>query len=511
MSPKCHQNGTKLKPNKRESEVIHLSSKTIGISNPDPSLYNEDLAPIPTEKRTWGWVSYSMIWMGMVHNIVSYELAGSLIGMGMSVWEALGAVLLSNLVLIIAIWLNSVGGAKYGLPFPVLIRSSFGHKGAHVPVLIRAFVAIFWFAVQAYAGSKAVGAIITVIYPKWEALGAYSFLGMGLNDWIAFGTFWLLHAWVISHGMESVRKFEMWAGPLVIVLGLGLVYWAVNVADGFGPLFNVQSKLSGGAFWNSFFLSVTGMIGVLATLVLNIPDLTRFSKSQKDQVIGQAVGLPIMMTFFAFMSILITSGTIIAFGKPITDPVALLLQFKEHPVVVLIGAFALLIATLSVNVVANVVSPAYDLINLIPSKLNFVKAGIISIVIGVFFAPWLWFNNAATIFNIVGAIGGTLGPVSGIMIVDYFIVRRRQYDLTSFYVKDGQYSFRNGWNLRAFLAMGIGVVVALIGLVVPALQPLYTYNWFLGIAVGGLSYLILMNLKKDQRVAILVEKKVSNK
>ncbi|MGF6947685.1 NCS1 family nucleobase:cation symporter-1 [Neobacillus sp. B4I6] len=488
-----------------------MDTNSINIINPDPSLYNEDLAPVPRERRNWGWGSYSMIWMGMIHNIVSYELAGSLIAMGMSVWQALGAVILSNIALIVAICLNSVGGAKYGLPFPVLIRASFGYKGAHVPVLIRAFVAIFWFAVQAYAGSKAVGAVLTVVYPKWVSLGAYTFLGMGLNDWIAFGTFWLLHAWVISHGMERVRRFEMWAGPLVIVLGLGLVYWAVNIAHGFGPLFSVPSKIHGGEFWKSFFLSVTGMIGVLATLVLNIPDLTRFSRSQKDQVIGQAVGLPVMMTFFAFMSIMITAGTIIAFGKPITDPVQLLLQFQDHPVVVLIGAFALLIATLSVNVVANVVSPAYDLINLIPSKLNFVKAGIISIVIGVFFAPWLWFNNANTIFNIVGAIGGTLGPVSGIMIVDFFLVRRSQYDLNSFFVKDGQYTYRNGWNPRAFIAMGIGVIVALIGLIIPSLQTLYTYNWFLGIAVGGLSYLLLMSVKRGHFVESLVEEKASIK
>jgi nucleobase:cation symporter-1, NCS1 family len=491
--------------------VILLDSNSIHINNPDPSLYNEDLAPVPKEKRNWGWGSYSMIWMGMIHNIVSYELAGSLIAMGMSVWQALGAVFLSNIALIVAIWLNSVGGAKYGLPFPVLIRASFGYKGAHIPVLIRAFVAIFWFAVQAYAGSKAVGAVLTVVYPKWISLGAHTFLGMGLNDWISFGTFWLLHAWVISHGMERVRRFEMWAGPLVIVLGLGLVYWAVNIAHGFGPLFSVPAKLSGEEFWKSFFLSVTGMIGVLATLVLNIPDLTRFSRSQKDQFIGQAVGLPIMMTFFAFMSIMITAGTIIAFGKPITDPVQLLLQFKDHPIVVLLGAFALLIATLSVNVVANVVSPAYDLINLIPSKLNFVRAGIISIVIGVFFAPWLWFNNAATIFNIVGAIGGTLGPVSGIMIVDFFLIRRSQYDLNSFFVKDGHYTYHNGWNLRAFIAMGLGVIVALIGLVVPSLQTLYTYNWFLGIAVGGLSYFCLMKLKQGHYVGALVEKKASIK
>lgn len=488
-----------------------LDTNSNRIINPDHSLYNEDLAPVPKEKRTWGWGSYSMIWMGMIHNIVSYELAGSLIGMGMSTWQALAAVILSNVALIVAIWFNSAAGTKYGIPFPVLLRASFGHKGAHIPVMIRAFVAIFWFSVQAYVGSKAVGAIISVVFPGWDSLGAYMFLGMGLNDWISFGTFWLLHAWVISHGMEQVRRFELWAGPLVIVLALGLVYWAVDVAHGFGPIFSVPATLSGGEFWKSFFLAVTGMIGGFATLVLNIPDLTRFSKSQKDQIIGQAVGLPIMMTFFGLMSIMITVGTTIAFGKPITNPVELLLQFKDQPVVVLLGAFALLIATLSVNVVANVVSPAYDLINLMPSKLNFVKAGLLSIVIGLFFAPWLWFNNATSIFSLAGAVGGTLGPVAGIMIVDYFLVRSSHYDLNSLFVKEGQYTYRNGWNPRAFVAMALGVFVALIGLVIPSLQSLYTYNWFLGIAVGGGSYYFLMRSYQSQAVPVLVENKVSIK
>jgi NCS1 family nucleobase:cation symporter-1 len=484
---------------------LETNSKT--IINPDPSLYNEDLAPVPKVKRNWGWVSYTMIWMGMIHNIVSYELAGSLIAIGMSTWQALAAVLLSNVCLIVALWFNSVAGTKYGIPFPVLIRASFGIKGAHVPVLIRAFIAIFWFSVQTYVGSKAVGAIISVVYPGWVSLGTHTFLGMGLNDWIGFVIFWLLHAWVISHGLERVRNFEMWAGPLVILLALGLVYWAINVAHGIGPIFSVPAKLSGGEFWKNFLIGVTGMIGGFATLVLNIPDLTRFAKSQKDQAIGQAVGLPVMMTFFGLMSIMITVGTIIAFGKPITDPVQLLLQFKDHPVVILLGAFALLIATLSVNVVANVVSPAYDLINLIPSKLNFVKAGMISIIIGVFFVPWLWFNNANSVFTIAGAIGGTLGPVAGIMIVDYYLIKNSRYDLNSFFVKDGEYTYRNGWNPRAFVAMAIGVIFALIGLVVPALQSLYTYNWFLGIAVGGVTYYFMMR----SSVSTLVEKEVSIK
>jgi nucleobase:cation symporter-1, NCS1 family len=458
---------------------------------PDPGLYNSDLAPTPLEKRNWSWLNYSTIWMGMVHNIVSYELAGSLIGLGMNAWQALAAVIASNVVLIAAIWLNSVCGTKYGLPFPVLIRAAFGYRGAHVPVLIRAFVAIFWFSVQAYAGSKAVGAVIGLIFPGWVSLGHIHLLGAGLNDLISFAIFWLVHAYVILHGMERIKYFELWAGPLVIILGLGLVIWAIHAAHGLGPIFSIPATLPSTHFWATFFLSVSGMIGVLATLVLNIPDLTRFAGSQRDQVIGQAVGLPIMMTFFAFMSVIITSGTVIAFGKPIFDPVQLLLHFK-NPIVVLVGAFSLLIATVSVNVVANVVSPAYDLTNLFPRKLNFVKGGILSIFIGVLFAPWAWYNNSDSILTVIGAIGGTLGPVAGIMISDFYLIHRRNYDVESLFVKDGAYAFQHGWNPRAFIAMILGIIVALIGLFVPSLHALYAYNWFLGVGVGAVAYLALM-------------------
>lgn len=457
----------------------------------DPTLYNEDLAPVPKEKRTWNWINFSTVWMGMVHNIVAYETAGSLLGLGMSVWQALSTVIVANIVLILAMWINSVAGAKYGVPFPVLIRASFGYKAAQIPVLIRAFVAIFWFAVQTYAGSKAVGAVLGLLIPGWSSLEAFHILGMGSNDAIAFAIFWLLHAYVISHGMDRVKFFELWAGPLVIVLGLGLVIWSLMTAKGFGPLFAEPGKLAGQEFWSVFALSVTGLVGVWSTLVLNIPDFTRFSRSQKDQVIGQAVGLPGTAIIFALMSIIITSGTILAFGRPIWDPVELLKQF-DNPIILVLGAFSLLIATLSVNVAANVVSPAYDLVNVFPRKLNFVKAGIISIVIAVFFAPWLWFDNANTIFSILGAIGGTLGPVAGIMFADFYIIRRRNYNVKSFYIKQSEYSYNNGWNPKALIALGLGTAVSLMGLFVPALRFLYTYSWFLGVGVGFITYSLLM-------------------
>ncbi|MCL6577746.1 MAG: NCS1 family nucleobase:cation symporter-1 [Kyrpidia sp.] len=438
----------------------------------------------------------STVWMGMVHNIVAYETAGSLLGLGMSVWQALATVVVANVILILAMWVNSVAGAKYGIPFPVLVRASFGHQAAQIPVLIRAFVAIFWFAVQSWAGSKAVGAVLGLLIPGWAALGDVHVLGMGLNDALAYAVFWVLHAYVISHGMERVKFFELWAGPLVIVLGLGLVTWALVAAHGVGPLFAEPSKLTNGQFWHVFFLSVTGLIGVWATLVLNIPDFTRFARSQKDQVVGQAIGLPGTAIVFAVMSIIITSGTIVVFGRPIWDPVELLKQF-HNPVILILGSFSLLVATLSVNVAANVVSPAYDLINLFPKKLNFVKAGMLSIVIALFFAPWLWFDNANTIFAILGAIGGTLGPVAGIMIGDFYFVRRRNCDMAAFYSRNGPYSYSNGWNFRALVAMGIGTILSLIGLFVPPLSGLYAYSWFLGVGAGLIVYVFLMRPRES--------------
>ncbi|QIN80582.1 nitrate reductase [Rubrobacter marinus] len=456
----------------------------------DPTLYNEDLAPIPRERRNWSWVNYSTVWMGMVHNVVAYTTAAGLVAAGMSPWQALGTVAAANVILILAMWVNSIAGAKYGLPFPVLLRAAFGYRGAQVPVIIRGFVAIFWFAVQTYLGSLAVGLILGTFIPGWSSLDV-SILGMGLNGWISFLIFWGLHAYVIFHGMERIKFFELWAGPLVIVAGLVLVGWAVSVAGGVAPLFDQPSRLAPGEFWPLFALSVTALVSVWSTLVLNIPDFTRFSRSQGDQMVGQAIGLPLTTIIFSFMSIAITAGSTIAFGRPISAPDQLLLAF-DNPAILLIGAATILIATLSVNVAANIVSPAYDLVNLFPRRLDFVRAGLISILIGFLFVPWLWMDNPETIFAVLGYIGGALGPVAGIMIADFYLVRRRNYDLASFYDRSGQYAYRSGWNTKALIATALGLAVAFVGLVVPPLSGLLAYTWFLGLAVAFVAYAALM-------------------
>ncbi|WP_046174849.1 NCS1 family nucleobase:cation symporter-1 [Domibacillus indicus] len=457
----------------------------------DPGLYNEDLAPTPKDQRNWNWWSYSAMWMGIVHNLVAWEVAANLIRIGMSFWQALGVITLAYGVAFIAIMFNSVAGAKYGVPFPVLIRAAFGDKGAQVPVLLRALLAIFWFGVHMYIGSKAVDAVLSVAFPAWESLGEINVLGMGLNSFISFVVTWLLHAYVINHGIERVRRFELWAGPSIMVLAVGLVIWAVNIADGFSPLVSAPSQISGAEFWGTFFLSMSALLGTVATLILNISDLTRFSKSQKDHIIGQGIGLPLMFLIFSMMSILVASGTVIAFGEAITNPIDILLHF-DNPVIVLVGAFSILISTVSVNVATNGISVGFDMTNLYPQKLNFSRSCMIAIIIGALSAPWLWYDNTNSIEAVMGAIGSTMGPVTGIMLVDFYFIRRKNYDVKSFYVRDGAYSYKDGYNKKAFAAFGIGVFAAFLGLIVPSLSFLYSYNWFLGVGVGGLSYFILM-------------------
>lgn len=468
-------------------------------ANYDSNLYNPDLAPAKKEHKTWTWLNFSTIWMGMIHNIVAWETAGSLIMLGMNVAQAISAVIIANIVLITAMWLNSVVGGKYGIPFPVIIRAAFGHKAAHIPVVLRAFVAIFWFAVQAYAGSAAVNAIFGTMIPGWNSLSKINIVGMGLNTAIAVALFWLLHMWIVSKGMHRIKMFELWAGPLVIVLGLILVTWSISVSHGLGPIFEQPSKLSPAQFWTVFPVSVTGLVGVWATLVLNISDFTRFTRSQKDQTVGQLIGLPGTAIVFALMSIITTSGTVIAFGKAIWNPVTLLQQFG-NPFLLFFGAIALIIITLSVNIAGNVVSPGYDLVNLFPKKLNFVKAGNISILLSLLFVPWLWFNNASVILNVMGAVGGALGPVAGIMFADYYVVHHRHYDIDSFYISDSSYAYKHGWNFSALIAMAIGTFISLVGLFVQSLHGLYAYSWFLGVGSGFVIYVLLMRSVTAQPV-----------
>jgi nucleobase:cation symporter-1, NCS1 family len=461
----------------------------LDLPGAEPGLYNADLAPVPPEKRDWTWVNMSTVWMGMVHNVVAYETAAGLMALGMNAWQALACTAIAYFFLFVAMWFNAVSGTRYGLPFCVLIRSAFGPRGAQVPVVLRGFVAIFWFAVQAYAGSTAIDAIFGTLWHPWTALTT-PILGLAVRGWLSVGLFWILHGWIVSHGVHRIRNFELIAGPLVIAVGLLATIWGLHVGHGLGPLFDQPSHLSGAKGWLTFAGGVTGLIGVWSTFAVNIPDLSRFVRSERDQMLGQLIGLPITAVVFTLMSVIVTSATVIVYGKPIWDPVALLLAIG-NPWILMLGGITIVIATLSVNVAANIMPACYDLVNLFPRRLDFARAGLAVLLIGLLFMPWLWFKDADSIFKALGAIGGLLGPVTGIMLADYFVIRQQRYVVPDLYRYDGLYGASGGWNVAGLAAFAIGGLAALSGLFVPTLATFYAFSWFIGVAVGAVVYLLL--------------------
>lgn len=459
----------------------------------DLARYHEDIAPTKPSQRTWGFYNYLSLWIGMAHNIPTYLMAGGFIVLGLSWWEAILTVLLGNLIVLVPILLNSQPGTKYGIPFPVLARASFGVVGAGIPALLRALVAAGWFGIEAAIGGQAIQTFLLMLIPGWAAFSsAFTFVGMNLGGWISFLLFWFLNIWIIYHGINAVRRFEAWAGPLVLLLGIGLLIWAYSAAHGFGPMLSRPASVHGAAFWAIFIPALTSVVGFWATLSLNIPDFTRFATSQRAQAWGQALALPATMTVFSAIGVLVTSATIVVFHKAIADPVTLLGHFHNIPLLI-ISLGAVVVATLSVNVAANVVSPAYDFIQLFPKHLNFRRGGVLTGILGIVMVPWLLISNPHIyIFNWLNVYSGFLGPIAAILIADYWVFRARTLVVAQLYQASGRYFYQHGYNPKAVWALVLGIVVSLIGAVVPALSWLFSYSWFVGFAVSFGSYLALM-------------------
>ncbi|SMC07038.1 nucleobase:cation symporter-1, NCS1 family [Sulfobacillus thermosulfidooxidans DSM 9293] len=457
--------------------------------------YNADLAPVKASQKTWTAYNFLTVWMGMVHNIISYEVAGGLILLGMSAWEAIFTIIVGNLILLVPMLLNGYQGTRLRVPFPVLIRSSFGVKGAVIPVILRAVVGIGWFSVQTYFIATIFNSLLALLWHGWTHVGgSFNFLGMNLTGWITFMLSWFLNVLILRHGMNSIKRFEAWAGPLVLILALGLIIWSVRVSHGFGPLFHQGAHFPKGQNLSTVFVpALTGVISSWATLVLNIGDFTRFSETQRAQIVGQSLGLPGTAIVFSFMSIMITSGSLVAFGHAIWNPITLLTHF--HNIVILaLGGFALVIATISVNVSANIVSPAYDITNLFPRHLNFVSAGIVAATLAIFLMPWKLMQNPTTLFTFLGAIGGLLGPVAGVMIADFWLIHHRRIHVMALYQRDGAYSYWHGFNLRALAALGLGVSTSAIGYFNTSLHWLYAYSWFIGLGLALVVYWVLSRI-----------------
>lgn len=440
-------------------------------------LINEDLAPVTAAERTWNMYHFAALWVGMSVCIPTYMLAAGLINGGMTWSQAILTIMLGNFIVTLPMILNGHAGAKYGLPFPILARASFGVLGSNVPALLRAIVACGWFGIQTWIGGQAIDTLLKVIWSGWSGVPAHA--------WVSFAAFWLANIWFVVRGTESIKFLEAWAAPFLIVSGLALLGWAVTKANGFGPILSQPDRFeTSAAFWKFFIPSLTAMVGFWATLALNIPDFTRYARSQRDQILGQFMGLPTTMTLFAFIGVVVTSATIIIFGEPVWDPVVLIGRF-DNPLIVGISIFALSIATLTTNIAANVVSPANDFANLWPRKIDFRTGGLITGVIGIVMMPWKLLSDFGTyIFGWLVGYSGFLGPVAGVLIADYFLVRRMRLSVLDLYRRGGIYEYSGGYNLKALAALALGVGTALIGLVVPPLRFLYDYAWFVGFFVA---------------------------
>lgn len=456
-------------------------------------LYNEDLAPTDFRHRTWTFYSYLALWVGMAQCVPTLMMAGGMIALGMNWIQAWITVVLGNLIVLIPILLNSHPGTKYGIPFPVFARASFGTNGANIVAIMRALVAAGWFGIESVIGGGAINTFLIGIFPAWSNLGHASFLGMALNAWICFLVFWGLNVYIIYHGMETLRKYLAWAAPIIFLLGIGLFAWSISTAHGFGPLFDQPTKFGTfGSFMPIFIPSLTGVIAFWATLSLNIPDFTRFAKSQKDQMLGQIVGLPPAMAYASLIGIVATSASIIAFHKALWNPVDLLGNF-HNPLILFLSLFAITVATLAVNVGANVVSPAYDISNLAPSRISFKTGGLITAIVALLFMPWkLLASPHVYIFDWLGTYSGFLGPIAGVLIADYWAVRKTQINVDDLYSPTGIYSYNKGFNPVAIIALVLGIVLALIGALVPMLGWLYSYAWFVGFIASFLFYWLYM-------------------
>jgi len=470
------------------------------------SLYNEDLAPVPKNKRKWGTWNYAALWISMSLCIPTYMLASSLIGGGMNWWQAILTIFLGNSIVLIPMILNGHAGAKYGIPFPVFARASFGTLGANIPAMLRAIVACGWFGIQTWIGGFAIYEMMALWFPSLTTLPNVfpKSFGLATGPAIFFFLFWLLNMWVVYLGVDSIRKLLVFKAIFLPLAALALLFWAISASNGLGPILKEPSKFATNEeFWKFFFPALTGMVGYWATLSLNIPDFTRYAKSQKSQINGQIIGLPPSMTLFAFVGVVVTSATLIIYNETIWDPVVLSARFPNKWLVS-IAMISIAISTLATNIAANMVSPANDFANIAPKKISFKTGGLITGIIGLLIFPWkLVADPSGYIFTWLVGYSSLLGPVGGILIMDYYLIRKQQLNLTELYQPRGDYSYNKGFNRKAIIALIAGILPNIPGFLItvhiinPESVPvwvasLYHYAWFVGFFVSAFVYTLLM-------------------
>ena len=454
-------------------------------------LWNPDLAPTPIARRTWSTYHIAALWIGMSVVITTYTLASGLMQQGMTWWQAMITILLGNSIVLVPMILNAHAGTKYGVSFPVLCRASFGVKGANVPAILRALVACGWFGIQTWIGGLALHALLTAAWPAWA--------GVPANVWIAFAVFWIVQVAIIVNGLDGIKKLEGWSAPLLLGGGALLLGWAIVRGGGLGHILSESTRLQTThvPFWQLFPGALTANVGYWATLSLNIPDFTRYARSQRSQALGQVLGLPATMTAFAFIGVAVTSATMVVFGEAIWDPVVVITRIGSVPVIVF-GALVVMLAQLTTNMAANVVSPANDFSSLAPRRISYVGGGLLTAVIGIVMMPWkLYADAGAYIFTWLLGYSSLMGGIGGILIADYWVLRKGNLVPGDLFKMGGRYQYHKGVNPRAMWALALGILPVVPGFFRAAITPggqvanpnvadtLYTYAWFV---TFGLSF-----------------------
>ncbi|KAG0626230.1 hypothetical protein M758_2G112700 [Ceratodon purpureus] len=473
-------------------------------SDPDRSLWNEDFAPTMASGRMFSTLDMACLWIGLVVGVPTYYMAGSLVELGMAWWQGILTVLIGNLVVLVPMVLSGHAGTKFGVPFPVLARASFGIRGANVPSLLRALVACGWFGIQTWIGGQAIYQLLNTLLKGSLTGGAVPWLGISVAEFGCFMVFWLLQVGIIWNGIESIRELEKLSAPILILLSGALLAWAYIQAGGFGPMLSLPSQFipggpKEGQFWQTFFPALTANVGFWATLSLNIPDFTRYSKSQADQLTGQAIGLPIFMAAFTFVGLAVTSATVVIFGQAISDPIQLLARI-DGILPTLLSLVGVILATLTTNIAANVVAPANALVNLNPSIFSFRTAGLFTAIVGILLQPWRLIQTSQDyIYTWLIGYSALLGPVGGIMLVDYFGLRGRSLNIDDIFSRDkgALYWYTNGYNVAALAALFAGIIPNIPGFLVSTgllkncphiFTVIYDNAWFVGFCIAGLVY-----------------------
>ncbi len=482
-----------------------VSHETLKAQDPDGRLFNEDLAPALPEQREWSTYSLFSLWMNDAHNASNYTFAAGLfIGtgaiLGMTPLAIVIGILIATVIIFGACCISGFMGYETGAPYPVVSRVTWGVWGANFPAMVRGIVAIAWYGIQTYLASIALELIIARFVPGFLSMGG-EFLGLRASGWIAFLVLSGIQLIIVWRGMEAVRHFQGWAGPIIWVVMIGLGAWMLYQADWhFAWTVNAAGETpDAGTQFYQIMVAVGLTVGTLATLMLNFADFARYAPNKKAVVVGNVLGLPLNWTAFAITSVLCSATALTVYGKAFEDPGDLLERIENDPVFFVVS-LAFVAATVGVNIVANFVSAAFDLANLNPKKISFRIGGLVAVIASIVVTPWNLYGSPAAITYFLGSLGALLGPFFGILVLDYYYYKRSRVDLKALYSPEnsGRYYYTKGWNMNAVIAFIPSAVIALCIALLPVapLQAIAPFSWFVAAPLGALCYFIVMSVRK---------------